>query len=62
MKQVIFKCNTCEYRNKVELGIKDYILKETEFESLSDAWQHLKDTISDPYTNTHDIIAFIKEE
>lgn len=55
-KQVIFRCTTCEYRNSMDLGMPHFIPFNTEFESLSDAYNHMINN------ENHEVIAVIKEE
>lgn len=59
MKQVFFKCTSCEDRNSSMLGMDGYIIQQTEFESFTDAWNHMM--ANHNYTH-HEIIAFIQEE
>lgn len=41
MMRIKFICHTCEYRNRVETGVDGYEQRQTEFESFTEAWQHL---------------------
>lgn len=59
MKQVLFKCNTCDYRNSQHRGEPGYDAVWVEFRSLTDAYQHLFDTVGD---GVHDIEAYVEED
>jgi hypothetical protein len=41
MKQVIIICRTCEDINKSRLGTTGFDVRDTEYESLTDAMEHL---------------------
>lgn len=43
-KQVTIICRTCEGINKNWAGTPDYVVLETEYESLTDAIEHLLGT------------------
>lgn len=57
LKQVFFKCRTCDYYNHQELGMPNSKERVIEFESFTDVQEHLIET-----NTQHDIIAFVKEE
>lgn len=40
---VIFRCTSCDYYNRLELGIPGFVERQTEFDSFSDAWAHMRD-------------------
>ena len=44
MNQVIFICTTCEDFNKQYLGTDGFIQQQTEFESLTEATEHILST------------------
>jgi hypothetical protein len=52
---VVFICRTCEQFNSQELGTERFEVKQTEFESLTDASQHLM-------RYDHHMDAVVKEE
>ena len=43
IQQVIFHCNTCEYFNKDLHGTHGFRDRKTDFESFSEAWNHMKE-------------------
>jgi hypothetical protein len=57
MKQIIFECSTCVYRNKMELGMPGFEPLTTEFDSLTDAFNHLMENPDD----IHHLIAKVDE-
>lgn len=40
-KQIIVVCQSCEDTNKSLLGIDDFVVRQTEFESFSEAFDHM---------------------
>lgn len=44
INQIIFICRTCEDTNKQLLGEEGFELKNCEFESLTEAYEHMLDT------------------
>ncbi len=56
-KRIEFVCDTCEYINRVQLGVKDYIERQTVFNDLGRAIEHLS---SDDHT--HYIYAQLEKE
>lgn len=61
-KQVTFICKTCEYRNENQLGMPGFDPVNTEYESLTEAMEHLMATRLNPQDSTHDIIAVFEEQ
>ena len=55
-KQVIFICTTCEDINKSKLGMSNFELLETRYESLTGASDHLIKTYG-----THEVVPVILE-
>jgi hypothetical protein len=43
-QQVIIICRTCEDRNKAMLGMPNYIEQDTEYESLTRAFEHMAES------------------
>lgn len=60
--QIIFRCQTCEHINSMELGRPNFTPWKTEFESVTDMWRHLYDTHRDYHDSIHEIVPEIKEE
>lgn len=56
MKEIIIRCRSCEDINKAKLGMPGFEVKETEFESLTHAWEHL---INQDYH--HDMVIELKD-
>lgn len=41
IKRVIFYCTSCEYHNSLELGMPNYVEAQTEYDSLTEAYEHM---------------------
>lgn len=39
--QIVIICTTCQQINKQELGMPNFEPLQTEYESLTEAWQHI---------------------
>lgn len=57
MTHVIFYCTTCEYYNRVNLGMPNHIERQIEYDSLNDAIEHITS-----HDSEHNVIAKIEEE
>lgn len=57
--EVIIVCRTCEHFNSMNRGMPDYIEAQTEFESLTDAYEHLLNNRWDE--PRHDMAMFVRE-
>ena len=55
-KRVTFTCMSCEDINKNLLGTDNFIVKETEFDTLTSAVEHILD-----YGYNHYIVAQVQE-
>ena len=53
--KIIFKCQTCEYINQMKLGYNNFIERRVEFDSLTEAYMHLHNTIKDPNDSIHEV-------
>jgi len=53
--KIIFKCQTCDYYNRMELGCKNFIERRIEFDSLTEAYMHLHATRKDRNSNVHEM-------
>lgn len=61
IKQVVFICRTCEHYNSMERGDSKFEERQTEFESLTDAFKHLFYTHIDKNNLIHDMYARVEE-
>ena len=59
MKQIIFICRTCQYKNRLETGDHGYEQRQVRFESVTDAYNHLIESV---LSNIHDMIAVLDED
>lgn len=59
--RVVFTCRTCEHINKQYLGMPNFELKETEFYSLTDAYEHVLNA-SGIQAPAHEVVAELKED
>lgn len=50
---VTFVCRTCEQINKQLMGTHDFDGRETEFDSLTSAWEHMQEYTSKERYNHH---------
>jgi hypothetical protein len=57
--RIIFLCKTCEYKNRMDLGRKNFTPWPTQFDSLTDAYMHLHATRKDRDDTTHEVIVEI---
>lgn len=60
--RIVFVCKTCEYMNSMEAGTDGYAQREMEFDTLTSAYSHLKDTDSGYQTYIHEVIVEVKDE
>lgn len=61
-QQVVFRCRTCDDRNRAELGLPGFEPLQTQFESLTDVWVHIQDTINLETATPHTVIALITDD
>ena len=60
MKKVVIICRSCEYRNSNYRGLSGFTELQTEYESLTDAWQHLLRTNEDRDDCIHEMEMVIR--
>jgi hypothetical protein len=59
--RIYFYCTTCEHYNSMERGMKTHIERQTEYHSLTDAYEHIVDHSSYDDSN-HQVEARIEKD